>query len=132
MLNNLIKVHKIKLRKKQLNRKVHTCLTIVKAVVPLWKASRLRFSESSLSTAEQVRMHDCFQMSNWQSFLSGSREARARASCQLQRRDGGKESLTLLDTKCPHWPWPSKIPQKIMSSWHPNSCHISIIEESEI
>lgn len=54
---------------------------------------------------------------------SGSTTSWASVSCQLHNKDDGIHSLTVFATKWPQWPCPSKMPQKIMSGWHPNSCH---------
>jgi len=63
----------------------------------------------------------CFFSAAISTSTSWSSEVWESVSCQLHSRDGGIDSLTLLATKWPHGPCPSKIPQKIMSSWHPNS-----------
>lgn len=99
-----------------------TCLTIVEAVVPLQKVSILLCSFSSWSTAAYVFRKDCFHMSKSWRFAFQSWDPKPRASCHLHSKKEGNNSLTRFATTWPQGPWPSNTPQKVMSSWQPNSC----------
>lgn len=94
-----------------------TCLTIVTAVLPLQKQSKFGCNLSSLSMAlydfRKASLHKEFSFSCGVTPGSVCLEAHElRAECSLM----GKASLTFRATRWPYGPWPSKMPQKIVSS----------------
>lgn len=114
----------------------HTCFTIVTAVLPLQKQSKLGWDLSSLSmdlyAFRYASLHNEFHLSSADPSLSKSPSSSFFVfplkhvlpdpfclDCEASRNESsliGKASLTLRATRWPCGPCPSKIPQRVTSS----------------
>ena len=138
-MDQVIEIWEWKLR---MHKCFYTYLRIVTAVVPLQKQSKMGCNLSSLSITSKSRrwdsfyatnildsslctspsesLHNLFESTTSKSLLfAGPGQSAKSSSSHWFISKLGRESLTLLLTKCPYGPWPSKTPRKLMFSSDP-------------